>query len=263
MIGIIPAAGMGERIQPLGCSKELLPVGSRTVDGMERPKAVCEYLVERMIAAGVEQICVVIAPDKTDVIKYFSEREYSAQIFYVVQEEPLGLCDAVFRAEPFACVHDRVLVGLPDTVWFPENGYRAALESLVKNKADVDLLLFPVLNPQVFDSVLCDDNGYVQRIDVKDEYSENHWVWGAFATTGEALHAMKHLWEARHKEDVYLGHLLNAFAAAGNVVRGTYAGEVYLDVGTMEGYQHAQEFIRARAKGTESVAQNPETLEAA
>ncbi|HEY2232982.1 MAG TPA: nucleotidyltransferase family protein, partial [Candidatus Angelobacter sp.] len=27
MIGIIPAAGAGERIQPLGCSKELLPVG--------------------------------------------------------------------------------------------------------------------------------------------------------------------------------------------------------------------------------------------
>ncbi len=29
MIGIIPAAGAGLRIQPLGCSKELLPVGSR------------------------------------------------------------------------------------------------------------------------------------------------------------------------------------------------------------------------------------------
>ena len=52
MIGIIPAAGAGERIQPLGCSKELLPVGSRLVGGVERPKAVSEYLVERMIAAG-------------------------------------------------------------------------------------------------------------------------------------------------------------------------------------------------------------------
>jgi len=45
MIGIIPAAGAGERIQPLGCSKELLPVGSRLVEGVERPKAVSEYLV--------------------------------------------------------------------------------------------------------------------------------------------------------------------------------------------------------------------------
>ena len=44
MMGIIPAAGAGQRIQPLGCSKELLPVGSRSVDGVQRPKAVAEYL---------------------------------------------------------------------------------------------------------------------------------------------------------------------------------------------------------------------------
>jgi len=42
VIGIIPAAGAGQRIQPLGCSKELLPVGSRTIDGIQRPKAVAE-----------------------------------------------------------------------------------------------------------------------------------------------------------------------------------------------------------------------------
>ena len=52
MIGIIPAAGAGQRIQPLGCSKELLPVGSRLVEGVERPKAVSEYLVERMLSAS-------------------------------------------------------------------------------------------------------------------------------------------------------------------------------------------------------------------
>lgn len=61
MIGIVPAAGAGERIQPLGCSKELLPVGSRIIDGVERPKAVSEYLVERMIAAGATRICIVIS----------------------------------------------------------------------------------------------------------------------------------------------------------------------------------------------------------
>src|SRR5579883_2021732 len=170
MIGIIPAAGGGRSVCSSVCSKELLPVGTRKVEGQERPKAVCEYLVERMIAVGADQICVVISPEKTDVIKYFAEREYSAQIFYVVQEAPHGVCDAVFRAEPFACGHDEVLVGMPDTIWFPENGYRATLESLQKNKADVDLLLFPVLNPEAFDSVVCDDNGFVQRIDVRDEH---------------------------------------------------------------------------------------------
>src|SRR6476619_196279 len=85
MIGIIPAAGAGERIQPLGCSKELLPVGSRMVGGVERPKAVSEYLVERMIAAGASQICMVISAEKTDIVKYYAERNFAAEIFYVVQ----------------------------------------------------------------------------------------------------------------------------------------------------------------------------------
>ena len=71
MIGIIPAAGAGQRIQPLGCSKELLPVGARVVDGCERPKAVSEYLVERMIAAGAEQICMVISAEKADIVRYY------------------------------------------------------------------------------------------------------------------------------------------------------------------------------------------------
>jgi len=65
MLGIIPAAGAGQRIQPLGCSKELLPVGSRQVKGVERPKAVAEYLVERMIAAGAKQITAFPMDPKT------------------------------------------------------------------------------------------------------------------------------------------------------------------------------------------------------
>src|SRR5689334_13933934 len=52
MWGIIPAAGHGSRIQPLAFSKELLPVGSRFDGVSERPRAVSEYLVERMQAGG-------------------------------------------------------------------------------------------------------------------------------------------------------------------------------------------------------------------
>src|SRR5512146_335709 len=129
MIGIIPAAGAGQRIQPLGCSKELLPVGSRVIDGVERPKAVAEYLVERMIAAGATQICMVISAEKSDIVRYFAERQYAADIFYVVQQTPRGLCDALFRAEPFARHHPHVLIGLPDTIWFPENAFRHALDN--------------------------------------------------------------------------------------------------------------------------------------
>ncbi len=243
MIGIIPAAGAGQRIQPLGCSKELLPVGSRIVQGVERPKAVSEYLVERMIAAGATQICMVISAEKSDIVRYYAERDYNAEIFYVVQQKPQGLCDALFRATPFASHHNQVLIGLPDTVWFPENAYRLPLE---KNDADVNLVLFPVADPSVFDAVVCDAQNYVVNVEVKQQDAHSHWIWGAITTTGSAFHALRSLWESRHRCDEYLGNLLNAYIAAGNAVRGYHAGESYMDVGTFEGYRQAQEFLRIR-----------------
>src|SRR2546423_10885913 len=257
MIGIIPAAGAGQRIQPLGCSKELLPVGSRVVDGAQRPKAVAEYLVERMIAAGAEQICLVISAEKSDIVRYFAERDYAAEIFFAVQREPRGLCDAIFRAEPFARGHEQVLIGLPDTIWFPENAFSPAVEKL-SDDAGVNLVLFPVNEPSAFDAVEVDDLGYVREVQVKRADASSNWIWGAVTCTGAALHALRCLWEARHRADEYLGYLLNAYIPAGNPVRATFAGEHYMDVGTLAGYRAAQEFLQRRAQ-----AQPSATLEGA
>ena len=242
MIGIIPAAGAGQRIQPLGCSKELLPVGARVIDGVERPKAVMEYLVERMIAAGADQICIVISGEKTDIVRYFAERNYAAEIFYAIQNQPRGLCDALFRAEPFAPAHREVLIGLPDTIWFPENAYLTSLD--LHPAADVNLVCFPVADASAFDSVVSDENGYVRRVDVKVRDYESLWIWGAVITSGAAFRDLKRLWESRHREDEFLGHLLNAYIEAGNSVRASHAGEVYMDVGTLPGYHAAQDFLR-------------------
>src|SRR5947209_7034689 len=119
MWGIIPAAGVGSRIQPLAFSKELLPVGSRLDGAVERPRAVSEYLVERMLAGGVTKLCFVISPGKSDILAYYGASIGAAPICYVVQPEPAGLCDAIFRAVPFVDPAEPVVIGLPDTIWFP------------------------------------------------------------------------------------------------------------------------------------------------
>ena len=245
MIGIIPAAGAGRRMQPLGFSKELLPVGARIVDGVERPKAVSEYLVERMVAAGAQEICMIISAEKADIVKYYGERDYGADIFFTVQPRPQGLCDALFRATPFARRHEQVLIGLPDTIWFPEDAFLRALDF---RQAGVNLVLFPSTHPSAFDAVLCDELGFVQRVQVKHARPASGWIWGAIATQGECFFRLQSVWESRRHYDEYFGDLLNAFLADGNPVRGQHCGDVYMDVGTLEGYRAAQDYLRAKQR---------------
>ncbi|MDB5393857.1 MAG: putative glucose-phosphate thymidylyltransferase [Rhodospirillales bacterium] len=240
MWGVIPAAGNGTRIQPLAFSKELLPVGGRSEELSERPKAVSEYLVERMIRGGASKICFVISPGKSDIVEYYGRGRVPADIAYVVQPHPIGLCDAIFRACPVVPKDEAVLVGLPDTIWFPEH----ALAELPEDK--LSFLLFPVEQPRNFDAVVTDSIGYVTEIQVKSPNARSKWIWGAFKMPGRIFHELYDVWRARPEPDEYVGTLINAWLALGGEAIGVRAGTSYLDVGTLDGYRSAMQLLRPR-----------------
>jgi len=241
MWGIIPAAGVGSRIQPLAFSKELLPVGSREEpDGTERPRAVSEYLVERMIAGGADRICFVISPGKSDILEYYGSRVYSADVCYAVQPRAAGLCDAIFRALPMVHRDELVCIGLPDTVWFPED----ALGKLPDD--GLSFLLFPVEHPERFDAVVTDEEDRVLEIQVKKQNANSYWIWGAFKMPGSVLHDLHDLWLKRQPRDEYMGTLVNAWIANGGSAKGIRAGSAYVDVGTLNGYREAIQLLSSK-----------------
>jgi dTDP-glucose pyrophosphorylase len=233
MWGIIPAAGNGTRIQPLAFSKELLPVGSRTDGVREQPRAVSEYLVERMIRGGVDKICFVISPGKDDILRYYGASFGNARIAYVVQTQAAGLCDAIFQALPLIHPGEMVAIGLPDTIWFPEDALAALPEGTFS------FLLFPVDRPEYFDAVVLDEACRVREIQVKRSDAASRWVWGAFKMPGAILHELHRLWIARNRSDEYVGTLVNAWIAGGGQALGVRAGESYVDVGTLPGFRRA------------------------
>jgi glucose-1-phosphate thymidylyltransferase len=236
MWGIVPAAGRGTRIQPLAFSKELLPVGSKTDAGVARPCAVSEYLVERLILGGADKICFVIAPGKCDILQYFGDAYGEASTAFVVQPRPGGLCDAIFRAGVVLNDNEPVLVGLPDTIWFP----KAALAELPDD--ELSFLLFPVDQPQLFDAVVLDGDR-VCEIQVKQQRPDSNWIWGAFKMPGSTFRDLRWLWEERGREDEYFGTLVNAYLESGGAARGICAGEAYVDVGTLHGYRTAMSYL--------------------
>ena len=240
--GIIPAAGLGTRIQPLAFSKELLPVGSRLDAGVERPRAVCEYLVERMIRGGATKICFVISPTKSDIIEYFAGALGDVRFAYVVQETADGLCDAIFRALPLLGGDEPVLVGLPDTIWFPED----ALAALPDDR--LSFLCFPVDEPQWFDAVISDAAGSVREIQVKHAAPASRWVWGAFKLPARTLIELEALWREPGRRDPYIGTLVNAWLQRGGSALAVHAGTDYVDVGTLHGWRDAVRLLDGRAR---------------
>jgi NDP-sugar pyrophosphorylase family protein len=134
-----------------------------------------------------------------------------------------------------------VAVGLPDTVWFPED----ALARLPDDR--LSFLLFPVDEPQFFDAVVMDGT-QVREIQVKRPDAASNWIWGAFKMPGRVLQALRQLWLERACQDEYIGTLVNEYLARGGEAVGVRAGESYVDVGTLPGYRAA---ISLLAQGCE------------
>jgi dTDP-glucose pyrophosphorylase len=240
MWGLIPAAGRGTRIQPLGFSKELLPIARRLDNGAERPRAVGEFLVERLIAGGADKLCFVISSGKSDIIEYFGGSICGVPVCYVIQPEPAGLCDAIFRALPLIYPDEPVAIGLPDTIWFPENALAALPDD------ELSFLLFPTDHPELFDVVITDSSGRVQRIDVKPRLPQSSWIWGAFKMPGTVMATLHDLWRTRHPRDEYFGTLVNAYLSRGGRARAFPLGTHYVDVGTLGGCRQAALLLHER-----------------
>ena len=107
------------------------------------------------------------------------------------------MCDAIFRAIPFVDPAEPVLVGLPDTIWLPED----AFARLPQDK--LAFLTFPVARPELFDAVVSDPDGRVAEIQVKQEGARSNWVWGAFRMPGTVLHELHRLWRARGEAAIH------------------------------------------------------------
>ena len=233
MWGIIPAAGNGSRIQPLGFSKELLPIAASNNGDAHTLQPAINHIIERLVAGGATKLGLVVSPEKPDIMKYVAGRSLPVDTCFVFQPEPIGLVDAIFRPLPFVREDEVVMIGLPDTVWFPADGYRR-LDDEVPS-----FLMFPVRQPELFDVVLLDRDERVTDVQVKVPRPDSSWIWGAIKLPGHVYHALHKLWIRRARVDVQVGTLINAYIAEGGVVKGVRGGTSYVDLGTVSGYVDA------------------------
>lgn len=130
---IIPAAGIGSRFLPITKSipKEMLPLSN---------KPAIEYIVQEAVDAGICEILIVLSPDKTVIIDYFSYNHHLEKILaeqnkfhyladlnklldvatfqYFIQNKPLGLANALLHAQASIDQNEFFAVALPDDIIF-------------------------------------------------------------------------------------------------------------------------------------------------
>ena len=238
VVGIIPAAGQGTRVACLPCSKEIFPIGFRTVNTDHHvnwvPKAVGLYTMEQMIKTGARRIFVVIGKEKWDIPKYFGNgAKFGISIAYLLQEHLSGIPGALDLARPWL-KDEVVLFGMPDTIIEPRDAFAQALRVHKSTKADVTLGAFPTSTPERFGMVKFAADGRLIYAEDKPFRTDLEYMWG-FACWGRTFvdfmaDYLQKIGESQ--QEIVIGDIFQAGLDAGLCMQVVpFAQGRYIDIG--------------------------------
>ena len=169
-IGLIPAAGIANRLGSLAFSKELLPISLKSGKNESGLKVISTYLLEKFHHAGVKKVYTVIRKGKWDILNYYGDgSEIGVQLAYLIMAHPFGVPYTLDQAYPFVKT-SKVFLGFPDVLFEPVNAFTLADATFGQKSADIVLGLYPVRDKrqmQMSDMVQFDTHGRIIQIIVK------------------------------------------------------------------------------------------------
>jgi glucose-1-phosphate thymidylyltransferase len=242
VVGLLPAAGQAARIAPLPCSKELYPIGFRSVaDGKSRrPKVASHYLIEKMRLAGITKVYIVLREGKWDIPTYFANGlMLDINLAYLMLSLPFGTPYTLDEAYPFV-QRSVVAFGFPDIVFQPDDAFVRLLARQSQSKACAVLGLFPAEQPQKVDMVDFRNDGRVRQIVIKPRHTHlsHSWciaVWTPVFTEFLHEYIAVHKKAATMKAEVGVGEVIQEAIKSGLEVEAMpVSDKSYLDIGTAE-----------------------------
>src|SRR3989344_5339456 len=237
IIGILPMAGKGSRLQPIGFSKELYPVIYK-----QKHFAISEFSVLAMSNAGADEIKLVINPEKSDIARYYAQKDYkTCMYFYNSPSLPESCLFPIDRLHD----DDICLFGLPDTLFSPLDGYEK-IRIKIENGADLCLGLFEVPDGSKYDSVLVDDENNVLSVSVKQVPPLSNFIWGIWGGKVKTLKELKKAINSQStKGEKLLGVGFHKLAQSKKInFKAVQIGNTYFDIGTMEAVVMANQVVK-------------------
>lgn len=248
VIGLIPAGGQATRLAPLPASKELYPIGFRTVAGGSlRPKVASHYLLESMHLAGIQKAFMILRPGKWDIPAYYGDGTIvDMHLGYLTVHLPYGVPFTLDQAYPFVR-HALVAVGFPDILFQPKDTFKHLLARQARQQADVVVGVVPFDAPYKGGMVDFDADGHVRQVIEKPSESnlKHSWFVAVWAPTfTEFMHQFLENIKTAYAQDdqmgnsqlikeVPLGDVIQAAIDQGLRVEAELFSEgKYLDIGT-------------------------------
>jgi len=241
-IGVIPAAGLGTRLGPLGYPKELLPILERSTDAGVMAQPIVIASLEQLERAGVIDAVVVIAESKLEIARVLGERAAGVSLAYVLRNVPRGLADALDATRAWTRDRD-VCLALPDTLIAPADALARVVAELHASGADLVLGVFPTEHPEQLGPVRIAGDGSVVEILDKPAQTDVRNTWG-LAAWSPRFTALLHEAVAA-TSSVVLGDVFQRALATGLVVRAVaFPDGWFIDVGTPAGLAAARNVTR-------------------
>jgi glucose-1-phosphate thymidylyltransferase len=248
VVGLVPAAGSGQRIAPSPCSKEIYPIGFRKDErtGELRVKVASHDLLDKFRHAGIHNVFVVLRNGKWDIPAYFVDgRGVGLNLAYIVIDDSIGPPDSLDRAYRFVEKHT-IAFGFPDIQLGPSDVFARLLRRQSETEADIVLGLYQAADVSGMDMIDFTEDGRVSDVVLKPPASHLRFAWVCavwtaaftdflhrFVGSERAAASHRRYADIDSRGDLPVGAVIKAALENGLRVYGLpFSEESYLDIGT-------------------------------
>lgn len=130
VVGLIPAAGRGDRLRPL---TDTIPKPLVRIRG----KPLIQYAIEHLQSMGISEIVVALHYKKEEIKEFLDSKDFDCSLHYCYPDRLFGLGYTVYSARDF--INETFVTHLADNL-FTEN-CKYALEEHIKSNAEATLLI--------------------------------------------------------------------------------------------------------------------------